>query len=228
MNRVWITRTEPGASRFADVMREAGFDPVVAPVLTIARTGEVAPRGRFDTAVFVSEHAACYAGELTLDSETTLVAIGRATRTELERQGRRVAVTEPSSDALIARWQASETRALLERLVLVKGEGGRETLPVALARYSELTVWDAYRRETKTVARPDSLDAIVCSSGDGVRAMALADEARNQSLPLIVPSARVAAIAVELGYRNTHITQGAAVDVVVACLRQLGRRKTNG
>ena len=228
MKRVWITRTEPGASRFAKVMRAAGFAPVVLPVLTIARTDEVAPVGHFDAAVFVSEHAAGYAGELNLDNETRLVAIGRATQTELERQGRRVAVTVPSSDALIARWQASETRAPLGRLVLVKGEGGRATLPVALARYSELTVWDAYRRETQTVARPDSLGAIVCSSGDGVRAMALADEARNQSLPLIVPSARVAAIAVELGYRNTHITEGAAVDVVVACLRKLGRRETNG
>lgn len=228
MNRVWITRTEPGASRFAKVIRDAGFDAVVAPVLAIVATDNESPSGEFDAAVFVSEHAASFCDDLEPGRETMLVAIGAATATELERQGRTVAVVEPSSDALLERWRGSPSLSATRRVVLVKGEGGRQTLPTVLARQAELTVWDAYRREAKIVARPDSLDAIVCSSGEGVRAMAAADEARNQSLPVIVPSTRVAAIAVELGYRHTHITQGAAVDVVVACLRQLGRRETNG
>ncbi|HEX8470422.1 MAG TPA: uroporphyrinogen-III synthase, partial [Brevundimonas sp.] len=31
--RVWITRTAPGAQRLADRVREAGFDPIVSPLL---------------------------------------------------------------------------------------------------------------------------------------------------------------------------------------------------
>ena len=40
--KVWITRTEPGASETAERVREAGFVPVVAPLLVVESV-EVAP-----------------------------------------------------------------------------------------------------------------------------------------------------------------------------------------
>ncbi|MEP4052890.1 MAG: uroporphyrinogen-III synthase [Litorimonas sp.] len=35
MNRVWITRTRPAADASADIWRDAGFDPIVEPLLDV-------------------------------------------------------------------------------------------------------------------------------------------------------------------------------------------------
>ena len=198
------------------------------PVLEIVATGNPAPVGPFDGGVFVSEQAAGFAARLEFDRGAAIAAVGGATTRALAALSIDVTSTAASADALIATWRTTTTFRECHRVVLVKGEGGRKTLPQALARETEVVVWDAYRRVPKIVSSPDSIGVIVCSSGDGVRAMASADRARNQTKPVIVPSPRVAAIALELGYRNTLVTDGAAVEKVIAGLHEIVRFEREG
>ena len=59
--RVWITRTEPGATRLAAAVEQLGFTALKAPVLRIEPCCAKPPQGPFDFALFVSEHAVVHA-----------------------------------------------------------------------------------------------------------------------------------------------------------------------
>ena len=52
--KVWITRTEPGASETAGRVRRAGFTPVVAPLLVAEPTADVPPLAEGRDVVFTS------------------------------------------------------------------------------------------------------------------------------------------------------------------------------
>jgi uroporphyrinogen-III synthase len=55
--RILITRPEPGASRTAGRLREAGYEPVVLPLTRIERLNFEIPDGPFDAVVLTSAQA---------------------------------------------------------------------------------------------------------------------------------------------------------------------------
>ncbi len=220
--RVWVTRTEPGASRMAAALEREGIACLVAPVLKIVPTGHPLPGGSYDLAVFVSEHAAARAaterGDWTADA---IVGIGEpavAALTELCPRSRIAVAT--SADCVL---RVLDRRSAPPRRTLVaKGEGGRGTLQSHLRQAGGLVVeWDAYRRVAAAPrVLPEAVDAIVCSSGEGVRAAARVWFAHQGSADgrVFVPSRRSEAIAREAGFRAVYVTDGAAPKAVVAAI----------
>jgi uroporphyrinogen-III synthase len=55
--RVLVSRPQPGAARTAARLAQCGCEAVVAPVLSIAATGEPAPAGPFDALILTSARA---------------------------------------------------------------------------------------------------------------------------------------------------------------------------
>jgi uroporphyrinogen-III synthase len=55
--RIWIARPEPGATRTALRVADLGHDPLVAPVLAMAATGDAIPAGPFDGLLVTSASA---------------------------------------------------------------------------------------------------------------------------------------------------------------------------
>jgi hypothetical protein len=70
---------------------------------------------------------------------------------------------------------------------------------------------------------PDAIDAIVASSADGLAEVARLwfAAAGRLDVPVLVPSARVGARGVALGFRNVHDCQGADAAAVLRVLRTL-------
>ena len=109
--------------------------------------------------------------------------------------------------------------------LIAKGQGGRDDVQRHLRQVGGAVVeWDAYRRVAAAPAvAPDAVSAIVCSSGEGVRAAAtvwFAGRGRPD-VPVFVPSPRVKAVASEVGFRAMHVTAGAAPKAVVAAMNAL-------
>lgn len=221
--RIWVTRTEPGATRLAAALSAQGFDPFRSPVLRIAPTASPPPPGPFDIAVFVSEHAVRHGWRPGLAAG--FAAIGEAARSALERSGAKAArpALRNAADAIAAFEPAPPARTLI-----VKGEGGREALQRWLrARGRAVADWNVYRR----VATPDQaeslagqrVDAIVASSGEGLRLVAKLwfAQQRPAVVPLLVPSERVAGIARAAGFANVRRTAGASAPAVLAVLQTL-------
>lgn len=60
--RIWITRTEPAAQPSADAWREAGFEPVIAPLLTVHPVPQTESISDQATLVFTSAHGVRHCG----------------------------------------------------------------------------------------------------------------------------------------------------------------------
>ena len=226
--RVWVTRTEPGASRMGAALERDGIACLVAPVLHIVPTGQALPDGRYDLALFVSEHAAALAAaEPAPWRADVVVGIGQPTVAVLAERCPQIAharvVSATSADCVVRMldgWPEPPRRTLI-----AKGQGGRDDVQRYLRQVGGAVVeWDAYRRVAAAPAvAPDAVSAIVCSSGEGVRAAATVWFAGRGSpdVPVLVPSPRVKAVASEAGFRAMHVTAGAAPKAVVAAMNAL-------
>ena len=165
--RVWLTRTEPGATRQAEVLADHGFAIFKAPVLRIEQLRSSPPDGCFDLAVFVSEHAVAGAFANGWRGGPTL-AIGNAAHAALERGGRPSRwPAQGSSSAVIDTLQGSFPK----RTLVVKGEGGTDTLQRWLGSRQGIVVdWSVYRRvRNEPAIAAETIDAIVAASGEGLR-----------------------------------------------------------
>ena len=230
--RVWITRTEPGATRLATEIRRLGLATFKAPVLRIEPRRIEPPQGPFDLALFVSEHAVAHAARNGWAQAPwrgcPTAAIGASASDALRQHGIEpclAAVADAASvfDALTA---------VPRRTLIVKGQGGRDVLQRTLRQHGGTVVeWDVYRR---VAANPDlagqDVDAIVAGSGAGVRAIAKIWFAagRDAATPLLAPSPRVAELAAQAGFENVVVTLGASAAAVGTALRPLAQRTGNG
>lgn len=224
--RVWVTRTEPGATRQAEVLADHGFEVVKAPVLRIEGLASTPPEGSFDLAVFVSEHAVdgAYANGWL---GGPAMAIGVPAHIGLQRRGC-TSAWPPQDNALCV----ADTLggSVPRRTLLVKGEGGTDTLQRWLeSQGGTVSEWDVYRRvPCETGPATGSIDAIVAASGDGLRVVGklwFAD-GRDPNVPLLVPSERVSDIARTVGFENVIATAGAGSRAVVDALVRLRGKKT--
>ena len=219
--RVWLTRTEPGATRQAEALAKRGFGVLKAPVLGIERLHSPPPAGPFDVAVFVSEHAAAHAAANGWTPGPAL-AIGAATGRALEAFG--VAPGWPiqaNARGVIDLFAPSPPA----RTLVVKGMGGRTTLQDWLrGRKRIVAEWDVYRRIRLDVEiAGEAIDAIVAGSGDGLRVVEQLWFAgrRDAGVPLLAPSDRVADLASAMGFEQVVVTAGAGTDAVLRALLRL-------
>jgi uroporphyrinogen-III synthase len=96
--RVLVTRPEPGAARTAEALRAAGWQPLLAPMLEIARRGPVLPVPGAVQAVLVTSANALPAFDAAWHRKP-LLAVGAATAAAARAQGFAV-VESAEGDAL--------------------------------------------------------------------------------------------------------------------------------
>ncbi|MEM1434434.1 MAG: uroporphyrinogen-III synthase [Pseudomonadota bacterium] len=226
---VWVTRTEPGATRLTASLHEAGYPVWKAPVLTIEPIPRRAIPQRIDLAIVVSEQAVRHAPERLWSRCERVFAIGPRTAAALALRGVRAFVPkEATSEGLLrgplagGSWQGM-------RVCLVTGVDGRTLLQEELAAAgARVTRLECYRRVPVTdlaelpvnrltdtqAAEPGKIGAVVCSSGAGLEAVAALMPAAL-ALPVLVPSGRVAEQASALGFTQVLECSGAADDAVL-------------
>ncbi|MDE0422736.1 MAG: uroporphyrinogen-III synthase [Gammaproteobacteria bacterium] len=226
--RVWLTRTEPGATRQAATLAERGFDVLRAPVLGIEALPSAPPDGSFDVVVFVSEHAvSCAAANGWRGGPA--IAIGEAAARALRSLGVEPAwPTQANAEGVVEAFAPMPP----DRTLLVKGSGGTTTLQNWLRALDlEVLEWNVYRRvPLEPAISGEGIDAIVAASGDGLRVVeqlwfAQRGDAR---VPLLVPSERVARLARATGFEHVVVTAGAGAATVVEALQELADRSGDG
>ncbi len=126
MNRIWITRTAPGASTMAHRLRYEGVNTIVCPLIEIEKIDVVQPKVAFDLAVFLSQHAVHHSDVASIGAKHIL-AIGRATQRALATLN--VASRLPrqsNSEGLLS--EVSSTLRRGSSVLIVCGEDGRNFL----------------------------------------------------------------------------------------------------
>lgn len=141
--RVWVARAEPAAALTAERLRTLGHEPLVAPVLTLARTEAPVPAGRFDAILLTSANGVePLAGIGT--GGAPVFCVGRRTAARARTAG--------LAPVLSAEADACALSALIRRslphgsaLLHVAGED-RKAEPAASLRAAgyAVSVWTAY------------------------------------------------------------------------------------
>lgn len=222
--RVWLTRTEPGATRQAGSLANYGFDVLKAPALGIEPLQSPVPKEPFDVAVFVSEHAVFCAAANGWRGGLAM-PIGTAAAHALQALGMKPGWPVQANAQDVVDTFASSPPG---RTLIVKGVGGRTTLQDWLrARERAVVEWDVYRRvRLDPPISGEDIDVIVAGSGDGLRVVEQLwfAERRDARVPLLVPSERVADLAKAMGFERVVVTAGAGPAAVVEALLKLRER----
>ena len=232
---VLVTRPAHQAQHLVGLIQEAGGRAVLWPVLEIvppAREPEqlASQLAAADIAIFISPNAV----EQTLarvppvlwPARPALAAVGAGTARMLREQLGRGPTLCPNgqfdSEGLLALPALQQIAG--KRVVILRGEGGRELLANTLrARGAQVEYAEVYRRrcpeqapeEARAAVQAGAVGVVLATSAEGLRNLVhmagpLADSLRR--LPLIVVSERVAVTAAELGFNETPRQARAASD----------------
>ena len=246
--RVLVTRPREQASALAELIREAGGEPILFPAIEIAPLADlrgfhaVADRlQQFDLAIFISPSAVQAALALLerrrWPGHVRVAAIGTGSRRELARRGFAAVIHpqgEADSEALLALPELADIAG--KRIAVFRGEGGREVLGEALSARGALVEYaECYRRVRPEVSadKPawaqSALDAVAVSSSEGLANLdAMLRPWRPdwlQESPLFVPHARVAAQARRLGAREAIVAGPGDAETARALIAYFGAAK---
>jgi len=227
--KVWITRTEPGASRLADKLRCCGFTALVNPVLGIEKL-PLEPTRSTETAcvrIVLSEHAVWAVGGVA--PELGFLAIGRNTAKALQDRGLAPVSVPPSEDSSgIIHWLESHLpKPAHAPVVLYTGVDGTQQVEDYLrAKGIEYRRENAYRRVRLPLAQAiGDVDVIIASSGEALEPIRtyLQTAGLTLDIPLLVPSRRVLAAAQAAGFSQVILTNGASPEAVLQALGEFNQ-----
>jgi uroporphyrinogen-III synthase len=248
---VVVTRPAHQAAPLAALIAAAGGKPILFPTIEIVAAGDLKPLlelidrlEEFDIAIFVSPNAVTQAMSLArarreLPPRLELAAVGRGSVRELERFGvsRAMAPAQFDSEGLLDLPEIRDVAA--KRIVIFRGEGGREVLGDTLqARGASVEYAECYRR-----GRPDTdagpllrawqqreLHAITVTSSEGLRNLfalvGASGEPQLRATPLFAPHPRIGQAARELGCAAVTITAQGDEGLVQGLTEWFGIRET--
>jgi uroporphyrinogen-III synthase len=240
--RVLVTRPREQSRHLVELIESAGGSAIVFPVIEIAEPADAAALLRvierlddFDLAVFISPSAVTRALNLiharrrALPARLRLATVGRGSARELTRFGYHDVLApagRSDSEALLALAEMNDVRG--KRIVIFRGEGGRELLADTLAaRGAQVEHAECYRRVCPAAdVAPlltrwgrGEIDVVVITSAEGLRNLYdMLGKLGSQWLartPLVVIHPRIAETARELGFRHAPVVAHEANDEAI-------------
>ncbi|WP_231353355.1 uroporphyrinogen-III synthase [Pseudomonas tussilaginis] len=246
--RLLLTRPAEECTALAQVLAEQGVASSSLPLLEIEALSLDEPQcdllrtlDRYAAIIVVSKPAArlglaqasCFWPHLP---PLAWFTVGAASAQILQAHGCQVSFPEAGDDSeallqLPALHQAIAVAA--PRVLIMRGEGGRELLAERLAEQgASVDYLQLYRRQLPAYPNGalssrvvgERLNGLVVSSGQGfehLRQLAGDDWPQLARLPLFVPSPRVAAQARDAGAQNVVDCRGASAAALLAALQQM-------
>lgn len=236
---VLVTRPAHQAGHLCDLIAAAGGQPIPFPTLSIrdlsdspAVDASLARLSDYQIAIFISPNAVRYglaaiSRRGSLPPALKLATVGNGSAVALQQAlGRApdiVPVKNYDSEGLLA--LPALQRVAGQRILILRGEGGREVLADTLRqRGASVDYAEVYRRECPDPAgtRQDWLektDIITITSGEALQNLVLLASAAVRpgllAKPLVVVSERTATLAQELGFRHPAIVTPRAGDEAI-------------
>jgi uroporphyrinogen-III synthase len=225
---ILVTRPKLRAATFAERITAAGGESILFPVIEIrppldtrSRDAACANITRYQMAIFISPTAVEQTlHEITsLPDSLSLVAIGKSTADALKQYGYTLAFegNTTNSETLLAQTPMLASHIRDQRVIIFRGEGGRELLADTLRqRGAQVDYADMYRRAAPDVPhlqneQLEKLDAICVTSNQGLEQLvSLCDDlVMLKQLALFVPGERCATLAESIGFSEIHIADDA-------------------
>ena len=242
--RALVTRPEPQAQALSEAIGEAGGLAWPLPMLSIDALAETQAMrdcllmlDQFDRIIVTSRPAAKLGMELIdqywpqLPIHCQWFAIGSSTATELEYYDVRAVFSNQGvdSEALLSLDSFSSVKD--EKVLIIKGEGGREVLEEQLSNLgAHVEKLEVYQRSCPTYERnavvkkleSHSINVILCGSGETLTNLGYyLPMSYRADYRLLVPSERVARQAHSLGFQQVTNTCGASNKMMLLALEAI-------
>lgn len=239
--RILVTRPAEQASQLMKLIKQHAATAIPLPLIEIEPVQNSTHLAEmfshiqsYDLLIFVSANAVQHVQpyiSTDLLASIHIGAIGRATARQLEQWGITAQFLPENYDS--ESFLALPAMQVMhgKRVLIVRGEGGREKLAQELrARGAEVDYAEVYRRVVPDVQISDRLsasdvDVITITSGEALSNLALM--ARQQNLPwifekaLIVIHDRIASLAKELGFKQVaRVTDEVSDEAIIRSLLQ--------
>ncbi len=247
---VLVTRPQPQAASLIERIGAAGGEAYSYPAIEIEPVAfSQAIRldvPAYDCAIFLSVNAVRHGLEaLANNASTRIAAIGRATAAALTAGGARVDIVPAGAFDSEALMRELETViAAQQRVLLVKGAGGRELLYERLReRGVEVDVLEVYRRILPAidVGKQQELENYWAEEGMGIVTLTSAEVLANldallsdrgkhllRTTPFLTVSGRIERIAREMGLKGESVLARAEEDALIGALALWHARARSG
>ncbi|WP_164880937.1 uroporphyrinogen-III synthase [Aestuariirhabdus litorea] len=242
--RVLVTRPAEQAERLGKRLCAAGARTLLRPLIepralaeSDAVRGTILDLDRFQKLIFISRPAARFGGELIdrywpqLPMAIDWFAIGGGTAEELARFGVDAGFAQAGTDSEALLSLPEFANLWGQRILLVKGVGGREHLAEQMsargAEVIELPVYERYPIDydpqvfSHELAAQGINLAIATSGGIAERLLELVDRERRASIHLLVPSLRVAQLMADRGFASVSVSDGAGDSAIMESVQHL-------
>lgn len=236
-----VTRPLAQSEKLARLIAEQGGVPVVFPLLDIGPADDpeplhaaIARLGQYALALFISPNAVDFSMPTILaqgawPSGLLAAAIGQSSVLRLASYGVEHAIAPRErfdSEALLELPELQSARMAGKRVVIFRGNGGRELLADTLReRGAQVDYVPCYHRSAPADAAPlaalwrsHRLDALTISSSEGLRNLVdlldAGDRERLRTTPVFVPHRRIAEVADECGLQRVILTGPADAGII--------------
>lgn len=225
--RILVTRPTGQCEPLAQMIRDAGGEPIIFPLLDII--SQPLPESwpvemsQQDWLIFISRNAVRYFVKQspTPPANTRIAAVGRGTAQALADHHLPVDCL-PADDAPAGSeglLQRSEMQAMHgKRVAIIRGRGGRELLGESLrASGAEIRYIEVYQRQQtdpdsahrRAASRAERLICTSLAALDNLQ-MLLADWSQLKACPLCVVSQRLQIAAQQAGFQDVRVARGAS------------------
>ena len=243
--RVVITRPIGQAENLARLVREAGGEPLCIPAIQILPLADPAPfhalaarLDSFDLAIFVSRNAVLRAldllGARPWPAGLKVATVGQGSREALQQRGFTDVIApaaQSDSEALLALPELAAPRG--RRVVIFRGDGGRQLLGETLAQRGAVVEYAACYRRVRPAAGgvlrdawAGGIDAVTISSAEGLanflQMLGQEGAKRMVQVQVFVPHPRVAEEAARQGLRQVMVAGPRDVDMLAALAARFG------
>lgn len=239
--RILVTRPAAQADALATLITDQGGQAILFPLIEISAADDLTPLqvaieqlDAYRLAVFISPNAALFSVPHILATrawppELRAAAVGPGTATQLAALGIAPVILPASrydSAGLLERPELQTERVANQRVLILRGNGGREELADTLRqRGAQVEAITVYHRSPPAdgkalwAQRCTPLpDALTISSSEALRNLVamLDPDALDalRELPVFVPHPRIAEVAGELGWRKVVLTQATDAGIV--------------
>jgi len=245
VGKVLITRSEPGASALGQLLQQQGFEVLCAPLVKIvdvvpanilqmdaqATALPAMPAADPDVVIFLSPHATrrfVEEGWLHRIKASDCLAVGAASAELLRENGLPVEVPEQNTTEGLLELAVLKQLTPQHSVWLIAGVGGRSTLAQSLItqRGCSVVKFELYQRVSLDLPAfdVDAVSAVVVSSEGSLEVLARQWRDSRQ-VPVVVPSARLAASASALGFQQVRVARNASAAATLDILQPLKAAK---
>jgi uroporphyrinogen-III synthase len=228
-----VTRPRAQSAKLSGLIAAQGGVPMVFPLLEISVADDPAPLRaaithleQYSLAIFISPNAVDFSLPAILaarvwPSGLQAAAIGQSSVALLAGYGIERPIAPPDrfdSEALLELPELQTGRVSGQRVVIFRGNGGREFLADTLReRGAQVDYVTCYQRSAPTDGEPlnalwrnHQLDALTVSSSEGLRNLVDLLDAdgreRLRTTPVFVPHERIAEVAASFGLQQVTLT----------------------